>query len=183
MSLNRELQLLKEKHDLCGFLISEHPREIKIVSSSFRQFESFLAFLKNFLSGLLYILPCGRVLSLLRGNIVQEKVDIIANAANGSLEHAGGVAKAIDDASHGEVQQFSRQYMRHRAVLRAGEVAVTDAGQYLDCKTVIHAVGLAREQGNCRRVMIHLVHAILNKGEELGAESIELPAITLEYLV
>ena len=176
--LNRELQLLKEKHDHCGFLISDHPREIKIVSSSFRQFESFLAFVKNFLSGLSYTLPCGRVLSLLRGNIVQEKVDSIVNAANGSLDHAGGVAKAINDASHGEVQHFSNQFMRHRGVLRAGEVAVTHAGQYLNCKTVIHAVGPTREHGNCRRVMIHLVHAILNKGEELGAESIALPAIS-----
>ena len=177
ISLKKEMELLKEKYNQCGYFISEDVGEITLVSLSTRQFESFLSFLKVFL-GLSYTLPCGRVLSLLSGNIVQEKVDIIVNAANGSLEHAGGVAKAINDASRGEVQQYSRQYMRFRGTLRAGEVAITDAGQYLDCKKIIHAVGPVKEQRNCRSIINALVHAILNKGEELGAESIALPAIS-----
>ena len=176
-SLKKEMEMLKEKYNQCGYFISEDLGEIVLVSLSTQQFESFLSFLKIFL-GVSYTLPCGRVLSLLSGNIVQEKVDVIVNAANGSLEHAGGVAKAINDASHGEVQYFSRQFMRHHAILQAGEVAITSAGQYLDCKQIIHAVGPVRDQRNCRDIMNTLVHAILDKGEELGAESIALPAIS-----
>jgi len=178
--LKSEMELLKKKHNQCGFFVFEDAREIKIVSPSSRQFESFMSFLKTYLDVLSFTLPCGRVLSLLRRNIVNEKVDVIVNAANGDLDHAGGVAKAINDASHGEIQRFSKQYMKSRQwrTLQAGEVAVTRAGQYLLCNDVIHAVGPYGSQRNCRNIMNTLVHAILNAGEKLGAKSLAMPAIS-----
>ena len=181
--LKSELESLKQKYDKCGFVIMEDSQEIKLVSNSTRQFDSILTYLKDILyhsNDLSYVMPDGRVLRLLKKDIVKEDVDIIVNATNGRLDHAGGVAAAINRASNGEIQQFSKQYMKKRNFksIQVGEVAVTDAGRHLKCRKVIHAVGPDNSHFDCHGAMNRLVHAILNEGEKLGLRSIALPAIS-----
>ena len=181
--LKSELESLKKKYDKCGFVIMEDSQQIKLVSNSTRQFDSILTYLKDILfysNDLSYVMPDGRVLRLLKKDIVKENVDIIVNAANGRLDHAGGVAAAINKASNGEVQQFSKQYMKKRNFrsIPVGEVAVTDAGRHLKCRKVIHAVGPESSHFDCQGALNKLVRAILNEGEKLGLRSIALPAIS-----
>nr|WCC63170.1 ORF1ab polyprotein [Bat Coronavirus EsJX20]WCC63184.1 ORF1ab polyprotein [Bat Coronavirus EsJX20] len=46
------------------------------------------------------------------GELVKLEHDFVVNAANGKLAHGGGVAKAIDDLTHGELQKLSNQYIK-----------------------------------------------------------------------
>ena len=75
------------------------------------------------------------------GDITEEEVDIIVNAANDRLMHGGGVAAAIDRASYGAVQQESSKLIEQTGTLPTGGTVVTNAGGKLRCKFVIHAVG------------------------------------------
>ncbi len=178
-----EMESLKQKHNMSGYVFLKESSEVALVSTSSRQLDSFVAHVKDLIqtSGLSCQLPNGRVLKLLKRNIVAEDVDIIVNAANDQLEHAGGVAAAINNASHNVVQQYCRQFMkkRHNRSLKVGNTAVTDAGGSLKCRKIIHAVGPEqRFHRDCQSILIKLVHAILNEGEALGLSSIALPAIS-----
>ena len=75
------------------------------------------------------------------GDITEEEVDIIVNAANDRLLHGGGVAAAIDRASYGIVQQESSKVIEQTGTLPTGEAVITNAGGKLRCKFVVHAVG------------------------------------------
>ena len=75
------------------------------------------------------------------GDITEEEVDIIVNAANDRLLHGGGVAAAIDRASYGIVQQESSKAIEQTGTLPTGVAVITNAGGKLRCKFVVHAVG------------------------------------------
>ena len=53
----------------------------------------------------------GRKLTVKRGNIVDEDVDAIVNGANERLDHAAGVAGALNKATGGELQRISNVYI------------------------------------------------------------------------
>jgi len=80
--------------------------------------------------------------SLRKGDITRETTQVIVNAANGLLEHGGGVAKAIVRQGGQEIQNESRKIIdkRSRSPIRTGNVAFTSAG-HLDSNYVIHTVG------------------------------------------
>ncbi|XP_019862904.1 PREDICTED: uncharacterized protein LOC109591660, partial [Amphimedon queenslandica] len=54
-----------------------------------------------------------RKLTVKQGNLVEEDAEIIVNAANGQLKHAGGVALALNKATNGELQKLSDVYTRN----------------------------------------------------------------------
>ena len=55
-----------------------------------------------------------RTLTVKRSEIVSENVDVIVNDANEQLEHTGGVAVALNNASKGELQKHSRVYINQK---------------------------------------------------------------------
>ena len=129
-------------------------------------------------------LPNKRTLTLKRGDIVNEKADILVNAANGQLRHGGGVAGALNAASEGKLQHYCNKYMetkRKWKELPVGEVAVTHAGGNLKCFHVIHAVG---PDGNtyspseCERLVKMAIRNTLRAAERLNVTSIALPALS-----
>ena len=75
------------------------------------------------------------------GDITEEEVDIIVDAANDRLAYDGGIPAAIDRASNGAVQQESRKLIQQIGTLPTGEAVITTAGGKLKCKLVVHAVG------------------------------------------
>ena len=103
---------------------------MKVISQS-RQFEQAKQFLRDVLqqplasasgstsssstgtysASMVITLPSQRKLTLKKANIVKEKANILVNAANGRLLHGGGVAGALDAASHGKLQKYCNQYM------------------------------------------------------------------------
>lgn len=120
-------------------------------------------------------------MSVYKGDITSEKVDVIVNAANRDLQHNGGVAKAILDKGGKTIQKESQAIMKKRwhKVLRDGEVVTTASGN-LPCKLVVHAVGpIWRDMGPTNSRML-LRQACLSSFEECEAhelKSIALPAI------
>jgi len=56
----------------------------------------------------------GRVFEVVRGNLLEEPVEAIVNAANGQLAHGGGVAGIISRAAGAALQQESDRIVRSR---------------------------------------------------------------------
>ena len=81
-------------------------------------------------------LPGGKTLSLYQGDLTEERVDAIVNAANEGLVHGGGLAGAIIRKGGMEIQWESDRLGK----VKTGQAVVTGAGK-LPCKWVIHAVG------------------------------------------
>jgi O-acetyl-ADP-ribose deacetylase (regulator of RNase III) len=76
-------------------------------------------------------------LELIQGDITQQDVDAIVNAANESLAAGSGVCGAIYEAGGREIFAECRQYYKRCAT---GEAVITGGGK-LTARNVIHAVG------------------------------------------
>lgn len=114
---------------------------------------------------------------LLQGDITDVEADAIVNAANQYLEHGGGVARAIARRGGEVIQLESREWVRRYGPVPVGGVAVTSAGN-LKARYVIHAVGPVYGDPEGDAKLASAVRNSLAKAEELGLESIALPAIS-----
>jgi putative ATPase len=121
--------------------------------------------------------PDGRVLRVVRGDITEEDVDAIVNAANEQLAHGGGVAGAIVRAGGYEIQEESRQRVREHGDVPTGEAAITGAGT-LKARYVIHAVGPVWGMGNEEALLAGAVKSALALADEHDLGSVSLPAIS-----
>ena len=118
--------------------------------------------------------------SVYKGDITKEQVDVIVNDANRELDHAGGVAEAILDKGGRSIQKESWAIIKQRRKkLDDGEAVSTKSGN-LPCKAVVHAVGPKwYDVGPVKSKKI-LRRACLNsfyEAQKLNMTSIALPAI------
>lgn len=107
------------------------------------------------------------------GDMTNERVDAIVNAANTHLAHGGGLAEAIVERGGLVIQEESYRL----APVPVGEAVVTSAGD-LPCRWVIHAVGPIWGSGNEEQLLRSAVRASLDRAADLRAASIALPAIS-----
>ncbi|MFP4581050.1 MAG: macro domain-containing protein [Candidatus Sumerlaeia bacterium] len=119
----------------------------------------------------------GKKFELVVGNLLDEKVDAIVNAANGQLAHGGGVAAAISRAAGPELDEESRRLVDEEGSVPTGEAVVTGAGR-LPHKGVIHAVGPRQGEGDEESKLTAAVCAALTRAHEKGWQSISMPAIS-----
>ncbi len=172
------------KYTQCVFTYDDSTKSMKVIFISSRQFDQAKKVLLecsqfNPASCLTLPLAQQRTLTLKKSDIVKEQVDIVVNAANGRLQHAGGVALAINRASGGAVQQYSDQYMKTSyGEIRVGNVAVTKAGGALKCRYIIHAVGPTVSHYDCKALLEEVTNNILRAAEEKEVSSIAIPAIS-----
>ena len=108
-----------------------------------------------------------------QGDITEECVDAIVNAANTYLKHGGGVAKAIVDKGGYIIQKESDAI----GYVRTGEAAITTGGK-LAAKFVIHAVGPRWGEGDEHRKLKSAVKSSLELAESRLLKSISFPAIS-----
>lgn len=115
------------------------------------------------------------IIEAYEGDITKLAVDAVVNAANKSLMHGAGVAKAIQDAAGPGLVAECKML----GGCPEGEARVT-GGYNLPCKVVVHTVGPVWRGGDhgeklalarCYRESIRLARAY-------GAESIAFPAIS-----
>ncbi|CAH1250764.1 DTX3L [Branchiostoma lanceolatum] len=116
------------------------------------------------------------------GDLTQETVDAVVNAANKRLEHAGGVALAISEAGGKKIQKESSDYVRKHGPLAIGQAMHTGAGKMF-CRYVIHTVGPKwKSHGDEETVKVQLNEAMFNvlhyASNHLKAASIAIPAIS-----
>jgi len=84
-----------------------------------------------------------KTLTVVLGDITEEEVDAIVNAANSYLKHGGGVAGAIVRKGGKVIQEESDKI----GYCPVGSAVYTSAGN-LKAKYVIHAVGPQLGEGN-----------------------------------
>ena len=112
-------------------------------------------------------------IELVRGDITEMDTDAIVNPSNTSLVLGGGVSGAIRSKGGNSIQAE----MDKIGGCGVGEAVVTGAGS-LKARYVIHAVGpRAGEGGEDEKLRSATIEA-LNRAEELGVESVALPAIS-----
>lgn len=87
-------------------------------------------------------------LILRRGDITEEEVDVIVNAANSGLAGGGGVDGAIHRAGGPEIMEACRVIRAERGhpPCPAGQAVITPAGR-LKARFVVHAVGPIYDDG------------------------------------
>jgi O-acetyl-ADP-ribose deacetylase (regulator of RNase III) len=112
-----------------------------------------------------------------RGNLLEEPVDAIVNAANGALAHAGGVAAIISRAAGPELQAASDAQVRTHGFFPAGSAVATTAGR-LPFKGVIHAVGPRFGEGDEEQKLFNALNASFQIAKERGWESVAFPAVS-----
>ena len=130
------LKATEEKHH-CIILPSERDKEKTLASDTVVEEDEVGSASELICS---YVTKEKKKISLFKGDITKERVDAIVNAANGDLNHIGGLAAAIVRAGGKEIQDKCTAFVRDNGPLLEGQTMVTTAGK-LPCKQVIHAVG------------------------------------------
>lgn len=117
------------------------------------------------------------LLQIARGDITEEQVDAIVNAANLRLQHGGGVAGAIVRKGGHVIQEQSDAWVRTHGPVSHGDPAHTGAGN-LPCRYVIHAVGPVWGEGDEEAKLTAAIQGSLRLAGQLNLHSIALPAIS-----
>lgn len=114
---------------------------------------------------------------MVRGNLLDEPVEAIVNAANGRLAHGGGVAAIISRAAGPALQQESDALVRRHGPFPTGSAVVTTAGK-LPFKGVIHAVGPRYGEGDEESKLVNALVAAFHEAKQRGWNSVSFPAVS-----
>ncbi|XP_078466482.1 protein mono-ADP-ribosyltransferase PARP14-like isoform X2 [Lampetra planeri] len=119
--------------------------------------------------------------SVQKGDLQHHCVDVVVNAANRQLNHAGGLAKSLLDAGGKIIQDESDIIVHNKGgILMEGDAVFTKAGA-LPCKALIHAIGPDWDS-NLAEIKINTLKQTVHKSLRLAAdkkyESIAIPAIS-----
>jgi O-acetyl-ADP-ribose deacetylase (regulator of RNase III) len=119
-------------------------------------------------------------ITLVRGDITEQDVDAIVNAANSSLLGGGGVDGAIHRKGGPQILEACRalrasQYGRG---LPTGQAVATTAGR-LPARWVIHTVGPVYSRSEDRSALLAACHTnSLLVADTLSAKTVAFPAIS-----
>lgn len=119
----------------------------------------------------------GVIFKVIEGDITQEEVEAIVNAANSYLKHGGGVAGAIVRAGGEVIQKESDEYVAKFGPLPVGSATITSGGN-LKAKYVIHTVGPRWGEGEEIKKLEKAVESVLKIAKEKGIKSLSIPAIS-----
>jgi O-acetyl-ADP-ribose deacetylase (regulator of RNase III) len=109
---------------------------------------------------------------IISGDLVEQEVDAIVNAANNDLQLGGGVAGAIRRAAGSSVQD---ECDAHGPVM-VGEAAITGAGK-LPARYVIHAASMALGGRTTRSALKSSMDHVFRLAHEHGVDTIAVPAV------
>jgi len=133
-----------------------------------------------------YVTKEGKKISVFKGDITKENVDVIVNAANNDLKHIGGLAAAILKAGGKQIQDECDNYVKNNGSVLEGHVMVSKPGR-LACKKVVHAVGprwdfkakRLADEGEETKQERFLKYAVANSLKEaMTCRSVAIPAIS-----
>ncbi|MFG2142300.1 O-acetyl-ADP-ribose deacetylase [Streptomyces sp. NPDC048650] len=119
-------------------------------------------------------------LTLVQGDITDQSVDAVVNAANSSLLGGGGVDGAIHRRGGPEILDECRDLRasRYGRGLPTGEAVATTAGR-LPAHWVIHTVGPVFSASEDRsHLLASCYRRSLRVADELGARTVAFPAIS-----
>jgi O-acetyl-ADP-ribose deacetylase (regulator of RNase III) len=110
-------------------------------------------------------------LDVIDGDIAALAVDAVANAANDHLWMGAGVAGAIKRAGGDEIEREAVA----KGPIAVGEAVATGAGK-LTAKWVIHGAVMGQDLRTSAQLVERTTLSVLRVADELGAESLALPA-------
>ena len=119
-------------------------------------------------------------ITLVRGDITEQEVDAVVNAANSSLMGGGGVDGAIHRRGGPEILEECKQVRSNEYPdgLPTGRAVATTAGR-LPARWVIHTVGPVYAKSEDRSALLASCHTeSLRIADELGARTVAFPAIS-----
>ncbi|MBX6382320.1 MAG: O-acetyl-ADP-ribose deacetylase [Microbispora sp.] len=117
---------------------------------------------------------------LVEGDITEQRVDAIVNAANSSLMGGGGVDGAIHRRGGPEILEECRalRASRYAKGLPAGQAVATTAGR-LPARWVIHTVGPVYSRSEDRsHLLASCYRESLVVADALGAGTVAFPAVS-----
>jgi len=117
------------------------------------------------------------LIEICQGDITEEKVDAIVNAANADLQHGGGVAGAIVRKGGKIINVESAKWIADHGRVAHKTPAYTSAGS-LPARMIIHAVGPIWGEGNEDLKLSDAVIGSLDLAKKLNFSSITFPAIS-----
>ncbi|HKP18140.1 MAG TPA: macro domain-containing protein [Gaiellaceae bacterium] len=110
-------------------------------------------------------------LEVVNGDIAALEVDAVANAANNHLWMGAGVAGALKRAGGEEIEREAVA----KGPIEVGDAVATGAGR-LPARWVIHAAVMGQDLVTDARLIRRATRRALEVADELGAESLALPA-------
>lgn len=113
----------------------------------------------------------GVKIKVLQGDITDQEVDAIVNAANNHLWMGAGVAGAIKRKGGDQIENEAMK----KGPIPIGEAIVTSAGK-LKAKYVIHAAVMGQDLRTNEEYIKNATLTSLKRAEELKIESIAFPA-------
>ncbi|MFF3846377.1 O-acetyl-ADP-ribose deacetylase [Streptomyces sp. NPDC002328] len=119
-------------------------------------------------------------ITFVRGDITQQSVDAVVNAANSSLLGGGGVDGAIHRRGGPAVLEDCRKLRasQYGKGLPTGRAVATTAGA-LDARWVIHTVGPVYSPTEDRSALLASCYReSLRVADELGARTVAFPAVS-----
>ena len=117
-------------------------------------------------------------ISIVGGDIVEQPVDAVVNAATSGLLGGGGVDGAILRAGGPAQLQARRELVAQIGSLPTGQAAWTDAGA-MPARWVIHVVGPVHTRREDRTPLLASCYReALRVADELGATSVAFPAVS-----
>ncbi|MHA6760990.1 O-acetyl-ADP-ribose deacetylase [Streptacidiphilus sp. PAMC 29251] len=120
-------------------------------------------------------------ITLVRGDITEQRVDAVVNAANSSLLGGGGVDGAIHRRGGPEVLAACRalRASHYGKGLKVGQAVATTAGR-LPATWVIHTVGpvYAADDPGRAELLASCYREALRVADELGVRTLALPAVS-----
>jgi O-acetyl-ADP-ribose deacetylase len=119
-------------------------------------------------------------IEIVRGDITDQSVDAVVNAANIAMEPGGGVDDAITRAAGPAALEQRRAVARGRGVppLATGDAVATDAGE-LSARWIIHTAGPVFSGKDRDPELLASCHIrSLEVADALGARSVAFPAIS-----
>ncbi|XP_072273971.1 protein mono-ADP-ribosyltransferase PARP9 isoform X3 [Pyxicephalus adspersus] len=123
----------------------------------------------------------GLTVSVWKDDLTRQDADIVVNAANENLIHAGGLALALVKAGGPIIEKESKDFIRSKGSLKTGELAVTSPGN-LPCKRLLHAVGPVWYSDTAKQCESELAECIKNVLRYVNAQrdikSVAIPAIS-----
>eukprot|EP00118_Oscarella_pearsei_P014064 m.118188 g.118188 ORF g.118188 m.118188 type:complete len:2360 (+) comp37639_c0_seq1:113-7192(+) len=127
-----------------------------------------------------------RSVHLVTGDICNYQVDAVVNAANGELQHYGGLAAYIVAQAGRSVQKECDLYTTRRGRLAAGQAMYTKPGNLKTTKHIIHAVGPrwpssfsdTVEIDQAELSLMSAVSSSIRMASQLKCSSVAIPAIS-----
>jgi O-acetyl-ADP-ribose deacetylase len=127
-------------------------------------------------------LPVGPArIRLVRGDITDQRVDAVVNAANPTLMGGGGVDGAIHRKGGPSILDACRSIRSERYPdgLPTGEAVVTGGGN-LEARFVVHTVGPVYGGGSsgARALLASAYRSALREARSVGARTVAFPSIS-----